>query len=571
MKKAPGSQAGKARGLAAAVLVIALACSTLALGSWSGAGSSAQGFDLDTVSLLPILDGGRAKILNTYAHETVRFITGKERFRDQDPLYFLLSLAFETDRWLKEDIVAVPYLPLKKKIGLEPGVKHVSPASLIRNPEYRSFLEEIRRSGVASEDLPPLEKEAMTLYHRMAVLESLYEGQSWKLVGDGESEYDDWKTVSAGGSPEQKAAFEAMRDAFRDKDPGAFNEAAGKLSTLLRASAGPRYPSETMVRREKTYFSSGLYKKALLLYVLAFLAFLAAPATPPRKMYALALGLMVGGFVLHSYGLTLRTLISGRSPVSNMYESMIYLAWGILLFATIFEFIYKARYLGMVATVLGVATLAMADVLPLDPYVSPLVPVLRSYWLTIHVLTIMLGYAGLALAFGMAHLWSITFMFSPRNLLSLARIDRFTYKTIQVGVLFLGAGILLGGVWANQSWGRYWGWDPKETWALISLLAFLALLHGRIVGAVGQFGTAIGSILGFQLVLMTYYGVNYFLVGLHSYAGGAKSYGDIHPAIYVWAVFQLAFVALVTWFHRRHETSKPALAEADSRADGPSA
>jgi cytochrome c-type biogenesis protein CcsB len=238
----------------------------------------------------------------------------------------------------------------------------------------------------------------------------------------------------------------------------------------------------------------------------------------------------VTAFGLHAYGMALRVMISGHPPVTNMYESVIWVAWGAMLFALIFEVVYRARYFAVCASALAIICLILADNVPiLDGSIEPLVPVLRdNMWLTIHVLTITLGYAAFLLAMGIGHLNLGLYFFAPSRAALLKTFSLFLYRALQVGTLFLAVGTMLGGVWASYSWGRFWGWDPKETWALIALLGYLAVLHGRMVGWFKDFGTAVGSLLGFLLVLMAWYGVNFVLgTGLHSYGFGSGGYAYV--------------------------------------------
>ena len=185
----------------------------------------------------------------------------------------------------------------------------------------------------------------------------------------------------------------------------------------------------------------------------------------------------------------------------------------------------------------------LSDSVPLDASISPVVAVLRSnLWLTIHVLTIVASYGALALATVLAHIYGVQFLVRHSRK-EMASLDLFLYRTIQVGVVLLASGIMLGAVWANASWGRYWGWDPKETWALITLLWFIATLHGRMAGWLKGVGVALTTIGGFFLLLMTYYGVSFYLVGLHSYAGG---HAKPLPALLIaYLIAEAAFLAVV--------------------------
>ena len=218
--------------------------------------------------------------------------------------------------------------------------------------------------------------------------------------------------------------------------------------------------------------------------------------------------------------------IAGRPPVTNMYESVVWVAFGTIFFALVFEAIYRSRYFLLGAVPVAVVSLILADTqtLALDRSINPLVPVLRdNFWLTTHVLTITLSYAAFALALGnWPHRLAQGYQREQRLRPSLYN---YLYRTLQVGVLLLATGTILGGVWANYSWGRFWDWDPKETWALITLLGYLIVLHGRIAGKWAGFGMAVGAVLAFQGVLMAWYGVNFVLgVGLHSYGFGTGGF-----------------------------------------------
>jgi ABC-type transport system involved in cytochrome c biogenesis permease subunit len=232
-----------------------------------------------------------------------------------------------------------------------------------------------------------------------------------------------------------------------------------------------------------------------------------------------------------------------------MYESVIFVAWGAVVFALIFEAVYKARYFAACASALAVIALILADNVPiLDGSIDPLVPVLRdNMWLTVHVLTITLGYAAYFLAMGIGHVNLGLYFFAPQRAALLKTLSLFLYRAIQVGTLFLAVGTMLGGVWASYSWGRFWGWDPKETWALIALLGYLAVLHGRFVGWFKDFGMAVGSLLGFLLVLMAWYGVNFVLgTGLHSYGFGSGGYTYVGGFV----AFEVAVIVLAMLRYR---------------------
>jgi cytochrome c-type biogenesis protein CcsB len=256
--------------------------------------------------------------------------------------------------------------------------------------------------------------------------------------------------------------------------------------------------------------------------------------------------LITAGFVCHSVGLGTRWLIAGRAPVSNMYESLVFMGWGAIAIGLVPEFLYRKRFLALAAGLMGFVCLAFSENLPIDPAINPLVPVLaHTYWLSVHVMTVMLSYSAFAIAMVLGHVMLLVeLVFQRQQVGVLTSLSKLLYKTLQVGILFLAAGIIFGAVWANESWGRYWGWDPKETWSLITFFVYLAIIHARFAGWLRHFGLAASAILGFLAVVMTYYGVNFILAaGMHAY--GFSEGGQFYVALY--ATVELVIVA-AAWF-----------------------
>jgi cytochrome c-type biogenesis protein CcsB len=210
--------------------------------------------------------------------------------------------------------------------------------------------------------------------------------------------------------------------------------------------------------------------------------------------------------------------------MSNGYESMIFVSWVTILAGLIF--VKRSGYAMALTAILAALALLVAGMSNMNPEITNLVPVLKSVWLSIHVAVIMAGYGFLGLASIMGLMNVILYaVLSPANVERIKeviiQVTRVNHLTLIVGLYFMTAGTFLGGVWANESWGRYWGWDPKETWALITVLvyAFVSHMH-RIPGLRGTFAFNLASFISYASVMMTYFGVNYFLGGIHSYASG---------------------------------------------------
>jgi cytochrome c-type biogenesis protein CcsB len=239
--------------------------------------------------------------------------------------------------------------------------------------------------------------------------------------------------------------------------------------------------------------------------------------------------LLLLGLVVHSAGLVFRWVEThqtgyGYVPLSNMYESLIFFSWTIILIYLILEFKYRQKIIGVFVTPFAFLAIALTSIIPgVDAKITPLIPALQSNWLAIHVVTCFLGYASFAVSFGI----SVLYLAHDKRgtgkeerskwLPSSSVLDEINYRSIVIGFPMLSLGIVTGAAWANYAWGSYWSWDPKETWSLITWFVYAAFLHARLTRDWRGRKAAILSIVGFSAVLFTYFGVNYLISGLHSY------------------------------------------------------
>jgi cytochrome c-type biogenesis protein CcsB len=273
----------------------------------------------------------------------------------------------------------------------------------------------------------------------------------------------------------------------------------------------------------QSYISLGLL--LLVLYIVGLFGTDSAPRTKVLrfiKVVLIAFSTLL--FLYHGTGLGFRWFISGHAPWSNGYEAIVFIAWVTVLAGGLF--MRKVEVALSVALILASMMLFVSELNLLDPEISPLVPVLKSYWLMIHVAIITSSYAFLGLSFilGLLNLCFYLFQHPKRGEKLSNHIQQITAvneMTMTVGIFMLTIGTFLGGVWANESWGRYWGWDPKETWALVSILVYAIILHLRFIpGLKSPFTFNLWAFWGYSAILFTYFGVNFMLVGLHSYAQG---------------------------------------------------
>jgi cytochrome c-type biogenesis protein CcsB len=265
------------------------------------------------------------------------------------------------------------------------------------------------------------------------------------------------------------------------------------------------------------------------IYLICSLGYLIYATFRNRIIGTISTAFLTVGLALHSGGLVFRWLEThqtgyGYVPLSNMYESLIFFSWTIILVYLILEFKYRQKIIGVFVTPFAFLAIALTSIIPgIDAKIVPLVPALQSNWLAIHVITCFLGYASFAVSFGISILYLIQDKKGAakeggsRWLPSISILDEINYKSIVIGFPMLTLGIVTGAAWANYAWGSYWSWDPKETWSLITWFVYAAFLHARLTRDWRGRKAAILSIVGFSAVLFTYFGVNYLISGLHSY------------------------------------------------------
>ena len=505
---------------------------------------------------LVIQEGGRKKPYLVFTEETLRSLSGKTALtlngQKKDAMTVITGLWMSPDdSWKGKELILVSNRPLRQQIGLDPVRKLYSWNELSSN---EALAKEITSAaGVRRRDpkakLVGIQKEASDVGMRMGLFEELLKGTDFKIIAPLSG--SDWLTSAQIDSSEGKEIIDSvasMRSAWMANDPSSFNQSVAALLSLQKQIGG--LPPDWKISLEIAYQKTHPFRWAWILYAAAGIILLLSRNSWERLGYQIAWVLAGSGFLLQAAGLLARVLIAGRPPVTNMYESVIWVAFGTILFALIFEAIYKAGSFLLGAVPVAVASLILADSQPviLDHSIHPLTPVLRdNFWLSTHVLSITLSYAAFALSLGVAHV-ALAQVIAGRR--PTAILYTYLYKTLQVGVLLLATGTILGGVWANYSWGRFWDWDPKETWALTALLGYLFLLHGRISGLWGGFGLAVGSVIAFMSVLMAWYGVNFVLgAGLHSYGFGTGGF----PLVAAFVGCEILFVAIA--FLRKRQWS----------------
>ena len=307
-------------------------------------------------------------------------------------------------------------------------------------------------------------------------------------------------------------------------DPAAFGAALDALQSHVKAGASQR-GEWWKIPLETHYYSADWFYRSLLVSVLAFLLVAATWFFPDnQRLYWAAFGLLGFATLLVVIGITERCVIRSRPPVSTLYETILFITATSSLVALGIEWINRQRVALSVTPILGAMGMFLAmryefrEAVSSGDTMGSLVAVLdTNFWLSTHVTTVTLGYAAGLLAAALAHVWLVTKAFNLGERSFHRTVARMTYGVICFGLLFSVVGTILGGIWANYSWGRFWGWDPKENGALLIVLWELAILHARMGGYIRDLGLCVMSVLGGCVVAFSWWGVNLLNVGLHSY------------------------------------------------------
>lgn len=516
-----------------------------------------EGMDWAGISSLAIQERGRVKPFDTFARESVQYVTGKQGWKQMSPVEVIFSwlIAFERE-WQDEPFIRIDYGPLKKLMNVPTEQKYFTLQSLSENEGLRKVIGDAAQKEQTKERLNELEKKAVEVRNQIGIVEAVVRGEALTILPNPAGMNEPWFALSAlidanhenlPYPPEKKELLskylKGLLNSYLNKDAVGWTTAVPPLVDLIRGDlAAGNYPQTIVLDRERFYNALRPFRIAWILYALAFVILLVFNVTKSPIARFAGLGALFAAFSIHAFGFGLRCMIAGRPPVTNMYESIIWVTWGCVLFSLIILAAYKNAIIPTAASVFAIVGLVLADYLPavLDPSIQPLEPVLRSnFWLTIHVLTITLSYAAFALSLCLGNVVLGNFLFRPKETAWIQLLSLYMYRAMQIGVVLLAAGTILGGVWADYSWGRFWGWDPKEVWALTALLLYLAVLHGRFSGWLKGFGFVAATVVSFLGVLMAWYGVNFVLgVGLHSYGfgTGGMSY------VLTYLVAQIAFI-----------------------------
>ena len=532
--------------------------------------------------------GGRMKPANTYASELLRKLSEREKYEDTedgvslDANQVLLSMIQNSRLWFD-----VPVIKLKRGndsirriLQVPLGTKYVALADFYNPNGVPKFTDKQLEEATTAFNPNKFQKDIKKAFEQQQLLSQALSGGILKMYPIPNDPVNKWvsypelRHVDYGSEEANKntrlllpAYFQEMVNA---KKTGSYEKAdtmLDGLKNIQKKYSASILPSDDKIKAELIYNKYHIFKK-LIHYNMGFavllLIILVIQIFNNNKLIRLLVGsfkgLIVLCFIAHTLGLIARWYISGHAPWSDAYESIIYVSWATGLFGLLLG---RRSDLTIAATAFVVGMLLwVADMNFIDPAIGNLEPVLDSYWLLIHVAIIVASYGPFALGaiLGIiALLLMILTNKKNKKLLDLhiKELTAINEMALTVGVVMLTIGTFLGGMWANESWGRYWGWDPKETWALISVMIYAFIIHMRLVpGLRGRWTFNWLSIIGFGSILFTYFGVNFYLVGLHSYASGDKSVSTQN--IVIAAVFWV-FLGIISYRKfKAHYKKQPA-------------
>jgi cytochrome c-type biogenesis protein CcsB len=550
---------------AAPVALLLCLCAAPALAKGGVPGEPKSGWDFETAGLTPVLSGGRLKPLDTFARELVLFTTGSRSYKGWNSLDLTLSWLSAPREWEGRPIIQVGREDVRRQLGLDPKRTRFSPRELIQESHLAQYAESLMRRPppAQGQKQEPRDQELKRVLDRVGLFRNIVSGEAWPLVPSPPP--GAWKPLT-GDEPHGAAVrheFAELARAHADGDQARFEAASLRFRSSVEEAMGPALTAGDRrgLAVESVYNHTRPFLVAWILYLLGAILYAVSHATKSARVQSVSAWTILAAAVIQIAGISMRSYVAGRPPVTNMYESIVWVAIGVVFFGGILYWVKRQGILLGTSAALATLCLIAADAAPavMDPGIHPLVPVLRSnYWLTIHVLTITLGYAAFALALGLGNVTLFQYLRGgPGAQARILNLNQLTYRAHQFGVVLLAAGTILGGVWADYSWGRFWGWDPKEVWALIALMGYLIILHARFTGLVGQFGFAAWSVVAFVLVLTAWYGVNFVLgVGLHSYGWSTGGRGWVAG----FTAAQLAYVGLVALRHRARRAGLQAAA-----------
>ena len=487
---------------------------------------------------------GRMKPIDTLAHEVIAKLAGKSTVYGVEPTAMLLGMTVEPKEYQQIPMIKIGHPSIAKELGLSTDVKYAKFSDFFTEAgEYKlqkQINESIRKKPL---EKSAYDKELVKADERLNVAYMIYTGTLLQIYPKPHDEANKWmnpqdaitkfpKEISEMVRMMTVYLFQGVSDIQQNGNTDKFNKAVNLINMYQKKFGSEVLLDPKSVNIEIEYNKLGLLSKLVPLYILVGLILLLAsfvnivkPNRSLKYINSVAWVLLIFGFIIHVVSMAMRWYIAGHAPWSNAYESIVFIAGATMVAGLVFA--RKSPFtLGATGLLAGI-TMGVAHMNFINPEITNLVPVLKSYWLMIHVATIISGDGFLGLGSMLSLLVMILFIMKRGENENIDRavkeLTNIAEMSLIVGLFLLTVGNFLGGVWANESWGRYWGWDSKETWAAVTILIYATILHLRFIPKFNNpFAFNVASLWGYSTVIMTYFGVNYYLSGLHSYAAGEK-------------------------------------------------
>jgi cytochrome c-type biogenesis protein CcsB len=506
--------------------------------------------------------GGRMKPINTFASELLRKVSHSNSYKGMNSDQVFLSMTQSAQLWIEIPIIYIKPEndSIRKIIGIDSKQKYAPFIAFFDekgNYKLSPYLDAAYKAGNPNQ----FEKDFIETDKKVNLMESALSGSILRIFPIPNNPGNKWisylELEHAGmkgmDSTYTKSIlplyFGTLGHAIESKNYKTADELLESINGFQKKFGSKVRPSEEKIDLEITYNKYDLLQKLPFAYLFAAILMLLFTILKIFKESKI-LNVLVNSmhviiavlFVLHTITLGARWYISGHAPWSNAYEAIVYVAWATMFFGLVFDI--KSKLTVASAAFVAAMILSAAYANWIDPEIANLQPVLNSYWLMIHVAVIVASYGPFALGMilGFVSLVLIFFTNEKNKTKMDLNIKEITYineMSLTVGLIMLTIGNFLGGQWANESWGRYWGWDPKETWALISIMVYAFVIHARFVPSLrGKWIFNLMSMFAFISILFTYYGVNFHLVGLHSYASG-----EAHSLSWIW--YSLGTISLI--------------------------
>jgi cytochrome c-type biogenesis protein CcsB len=520
-------------------------------------------------------DGGRMKPINTFSSELLRKVSKSDTYKGLNSDQAFLSMTQFPTVWFETPLIYIKKGndSIRKIIGIEPDAKYATFRSFFDergNYKLSPYLDEAYKSATPNQ----FEKDFIETDKKVNLLNSALSGKILRIFPIPNDPNNKWVSFleinhATGTSLDTiKSALpvylDALLKATDSKDYTRANTYLVGIEDYQKLYGKAVRPAEDKIDYEILYNKYDVFKNLFWLYMLTgclMLTLVIVNIFFDKKLLRYAINIFhifIGLlFVFHTLGLIARWYISGHAPWSDAYESMIYVAWATMFFTLAFD--VKSKLTVASGTFVASMILMIAHWNWMDPAIANLQPVLNSYWLMIHVAVIVASYGPftLAMVLGIVSLILMLFVNDKNKAKMDLNIKEITYineMALTIGLVMLTIGNFLGGQWANESWGRYWGWDPKETWALISIMIYAFVIHARFVPALrGKWVYNVMAVFAFYSILMTYFGVNFYLTGLHSYASGDKV---VTPSFVYYSVAIITLLSVVSYFKHKKYLSK---------------